>query len=118
VWNSDAAFIPYDHDSLPAKTLEKYCHTDEFGRRYQLDNLINPNQNRPNLTYEFMGVTRVWRWTRERMQKALEGGLIVQTAPGRVPRFKRYLDEQKGLPLGDVWTDIPPLNSQAAERIG
>src|ERR1051326_8798274 len=26
------------------------------GRRYQLDNLVNPNHNRPNLTYEFMGV--------------------------------------------------------------
>ena len=52
------------------------------------------------------------------MQAAYEAGLIVQTAEGRVPRFKRYLDEQKGLPLGDVWTDIPPLNSQAAERLG
>lgn len=117
-WNADAAFKPYDHQSLPLKTLEKYCHTDVSGRRYQLDNLINPNQNRPNLTYEFLGVTRVWRWTRERMQAAYDAGLIVQTAPGRVPRLKRYLDEQKGLPLGDVWTDIAPLNSQAVERIG
>jgi site-specific DNA-methyltransferase (adenine-specific) len=25
----------------------------ETGRRYQLDNLLNPNKNRPNLTYEF-----------------------------------------------------------------
>ncbi len=35
-----------------------------------------------------------------------------------MPRFKRYLDEQRGKPLGDVWTDIPPINSQAAERLG
>jgi adenine specific DNA methylase Mod len=117
-WNIDEAFIPYDQENLPEKTLEKYGNTDASGRRYQLDNLINPNQNRPNLTYEFLGVTRVWRWTRGRMQAAYDAGLIVQTAPGRVPRFKRYLDEQKGLPLGDVWTDIPPLNSQARERIG
>lgn len=43
---------------------------DGTGRLYTLDNLINPNQNRPNLTYEFLGVTKVWRWTRERMQDA------------------------------------------------
>ncbi|HWF64581.1 MAG TPA: DNA methyltransferase, partial [Rhizomicrobium sp.] len=109
---------PYDMDSLPEKTVEKYCHVAEDGRLYQLDNLLNPNHDRPNLEYEFMGVTRVWRWTRDRMEKALRDGLIVQPAPGRVPRLKRYLDEQRGLPLSDVWTDIAPLNSQAKERIG
>ena len=90
----------------------------ETGRRYQLDNLLNPNKNRPNLTYEFLGVKRVWRWTRERMQEAYEKGLVVQPSPGAVPRLKRYLDEQEGTPLTDVWTDIPPINSQAQERLG
>ncbi|MEE1652155.1 DNA methyltransferase [Brachybacterium sp. J144] len=119
IWNSDEAFVPYDLDALPEKTAKKYSHIEPgTGRRYQLDNLINPNANRPNLTYEFLGVTRVWRWTKERMQKGYEDGIVVQTAPGRVPRVKRYLDEQRGLPLGDVWTDIWPLNSQAAERLG
>lgn len=52
------------------------------------------------------------------MQAAYDEGLIVQTKPGSVPQLKRYLDEQRGKPLGDVWTDIPPLNSQAKERLG
>lgn len=52
------------------------------------------------------------------MQKAYVAGLVVQTAPGRVPRLKRYLDEQRGKPLGGVWTDIPPINARAAERPG
>lgn len=90
----------------------------ETGRRYRLDNLNNPNKDRPNLTYEFLGVTRVWRWTRERMQEAYEQGLIVQTKPGGVPQLKRYLDEQEGTPVTSVWTDIPPINSQAQERLG
>lgn len=64
------------------------------------DSLINPNRDRPNLEYEFLGVTRVWRWTRERMQKAYEDGLIVQSKPGRVPQLMRFLDEQRGRPLG------------------
>jgi site-specific DNA-methyltransferase (adenine-specific) len=83
-----------------------------------LDNLANPHKKRPNLTYEFLGVTRVWRWTKERMQAAYDQGLIVQSKPGGVPALKRYLDEQEGIPIGDVWTDIPPIGAQAKERLG
>ncbi|MEU8047791.1 DNA methyltransferase [Micromonospora echinofusca] len=118
IWNEDAVFQPYDEQDLDERTSSKYRHRDSSGRLYRLDSLINPNSDRPNLTYEFLGVTRVWRWTKERMQKAYEEGMVVQTAPGRVPQLKRYLDEQRGRPLGDVWTDIPPINSRAAERLG
>ncbi|WP_314218855.1 DNA methyltransferase [Streptomyces zaehneri] len=118
LWDDDRLFQPYKEDELDEKTLAKYSQIDEDGRRYQLTSLINPSPDRPNLTYEFLGVTRVWRWTRERMQAAYDAGLVVQTAPGRVPRLKRYLDEQRGKPLGDVWTEISPLNSRAAERLG
>ncbi len=117
-WNLDAVFQPYHESPLDPKTASKYSHRDTDGRLYRLDNLINPNPNRPNLTYEFLGITRVWRWTKERMQAAYDQGLVVQTRPGSVPQLKRYLDEQRGRPLGDVWTDIPPLNSQAKERLG
>ena len=117
-WNLDSIFQPYDENALDSKTAAKYSHRDASGRRYRLDNLINPNQDRPNLTYEFLGITRVWRWTKDRMQAAYEKGLVVQTRPGAVPQYIRYLDEQRGRPLGDVWTDIPPINSQAKERLG
>jgi adenine specific DNA methylase Mod len=117
-WNLSAVFQEYDASALDEKTDEKYSLRDEHGRRYQLTSLINPNPDRPNLTYEFLGVTRVWRWTKERMQAAYEAGLVIQPRPGAVPRFKRYLDEQRGRPLADVWTDIPPLNSRATERLG
>jgi DNA modification methylase len=117
-WVEDAVFTPYDENELDEKTASKYSQRDSVGRRYQLTSLINPNSDRPNLTYEFLGVTRVWRWTRERMQEAYDDGQVVQTKVGAVPRFKRYLDEQRGKPLADVWSDIAPLNSQAAERLG
>ena len=113
-WNEEAIFTPYDVDDLPEKTAQKYKHKDPDGRLYRLDNLINPNPNRPNLTYEFLGITRVWRWTKERMQEAYVQSLVVQTRPGTgFPQLKRYIDEQRGRPLGDVWTDIPPINSHS-----
>jgi site-specific DNA-methyltransferase (adenine-specific) len=117
-WNEGEAFVQYAEDDLDEKTASKYKHRDQDGRLYRLDSLINPNSDRPNLTYEFLGVRRVWRWTKERMQQAYEEGRVVQTAPGRVPQLKRYLDEQRGRPIGDVWSDINPINSQAQERLG
>jgi DNA modification methylase len=117
-WNEKALSQPYDADDLGTETAARYPHRDEDGRRYQLGDLTSPQPDRPSLTYEFLGVTRVWRFTEKRMQQLYDEGMIVQTAPGRVPRVKRYLDEQKGRSLGDLWTDIPPLNMLAGERLG
>ena len=52
------------------------------------------------------------------MHRALDAGRVVQSAPGRVPRYKRYLDKQPGAALDDVWTDISPVQSRAKERVG
>lgn len=117
-WNAEAAHLAYDPDNLDPKTLNKYRYFDEDGRRYRLDNLAGPNDPRPNLTYEVMGVVRRWRWSKERMDEAIAQGIVVQTSPGAVPQRKSYLDEMSGKPLGDVWTDIAPINSQAKERLG
>jgi DNA modification methylase len=89
----------------------------ETGRRYTLGDCLNPNHDRPNLTYEWNGLTRVWRWTPEKMQALHDAGRLVYTKSG-MPRYKRYLDEMPGTAVTTVWTDIPPLNSQAAERLG
>jgi DNA modification methylase len=114
-WTWNAAYTEHD----PEYVRKFYRHVEEStGRPYRLDNLANPNKDRPNLTYEFLGVTRVWRWTKERMSEAHRKGLIIQSAPGRVPALKRYLDEQEGTPVDDVWTDIRPVQSQAQERLG
>jgi site-specific DNA-methyltransferase (adenine-specific) len=108
-------YLPLDKDYIEGF----YRFRDpETGRRYQLADLTNPNKNRPHLTYEFLGVTRVWRWTKERMEKAHADGLIVQSEPGGVPRLKRYLDEQEGVPVDSIWTDIPPIQSQSDESLG
>lgn len=112
-WTWNAQYSGYDEKYV----ADFYKYTDaDSGRRYRLSDLTNPNKNRPNLTYEFLGVKRVWRWTRERMEKAYREGLIVQSKPGAVPAFKRYFDEQKGTPIGDIWVDIPP--AQSGERLG
>ena len=113
IWNPQ--FLPHDPEYV--KNFYKYMEP-KTGRKYRLSDLTNPNKDRPNLTYEFLGVTRVWRWTKDRMKKTYDEGLIIQKKPGAVPYFKRYLDEQKGTPVDDIWTDILPIQAQSAERLG
>ena len=97
-----------------------YRHIEEgTGRRYRLDNLTGPGgAAKGNPEYEVMGVKRYWRYSKDRMQQLIDEGRVVQTAPGRVPAYKRYLDEMPGVSLQDVWTDIPPIGARAAERLG
>ncbi len=96
-----------------------YSLRDEDGRAYQLDNLTAPGSgSRGHPQYEFLGVTRYWRYNREKMERLLTEGRVVQPRPGAVPRYKRYLDEMAGIAIGDFWDDIPALNSQAKERLG
>ena len=108
-------YLPHNKEYV--ESFYKYVEP-ETGRRYRLADLTNPNKDRPNLTYEFLGVKRVWRWTKERMQQAYEKGLVIQTKPGAVPAMKRYLDEQEGNPVDSIWGDIPPIQAQSAERLG
>jgi DNA modification methylase len=96
-----------------------YRYRDADGRRYWLDNLTGPGgAAKGNPSYEVMGVTRHWRYSKERMQKLISEGRVIQTKPGNVPQYKRYLDEMPGVPLQNIWTDISPINMMAKERLG
>jgi len=44
--------------------------------------------------------------------------LIYWPPKGKMPRLKRYLDEEKGVAVVDVITDINPIGAFAAERLG
>ena len=115
-YTANMRFLEYDEDYINSF----YRHIEpETGRRYTLDNLAGPGgAAKGNPEYEFLGVTRYWRYSKERMQQLYEEGRIVQSKPGAVPRYKRYLDEMPGIPLQDIWDDIPPIGAQAKERLG
>lgn len=109
--SEEATFNPL-YTALPEKTIEKwYRHVEDgSGRRYNLADITGPGgAAKGNPYYEFLGVKRFWRYSREKMQELYDAGLIVQSKPGAVPARKRYLDESKGVALQDVWTDIEML---------
>src|SRR5437667_356440 len=58
-------------------------------------------------------------WQQDTMQRLHEEGRIwYPKDKSKRPRLKRFLDEMPGMPLGDVWDDVFPVNSQAVERLG
>lgn len=105
-----------NYDEEYVETFYRYVE-EGTGRRYRLSDLTNPNRDRPNLTYEWNGHYRVWRWTKERMREADRKGLLHYSGTG-FPTQKRYLDEMKGRPIDTLWMDIPPVQAQSKERLG
>lgn len=108
---------------LPESTADRwYRHVEEgTGRRYNKADITGPGgAAKGNPRYEIFGVTRYWRYSRERMQELIDTGIVCQDRPGTVPYRKRYLDESKGVPLQDIWTDIPMLRGYVSdgERTG
>jgi site-specific DNA-methyltransferase (adenine-specific) len=94
------------------------------GRIFRLDNIIRSASMglRPNLAYEYKGFTPQWGWrvVREKLEALDKAGRLewVNGRSARTPYLVRFLDEQSGAAMPSLWDDIPPLNSQAKERLG
>ncbi|MGW3442995.1 DNA methyltransferase [Streptomyces sp. NPDC001076] len=101
----------------------RFKHDDGDGRgTYRGDGPLDSPNPRPNLTYEYKGYQppkNGWRVNPEEMQRLdAENRLVFpKSADGRISK-KIYLSEQSGVPMGDTWVDISPLNSNAIERLG
>ncbi len=108
-------FTPYTEDYI--ETFYKF--KDPNGRRYALGDLTGPGgAAKGNPYYEVMGVSRYWRFSKEKMNGLIANGRVIQTQPATVPLQKRYLDEMSGIPLQNLWTDIKPIHPHATERLG
>jgi DNA modification methylase len=97
---------------------KKFKYKDERGL-FTLHPLDAPGgAAKGNPQYEFLGVTRYWRYSKENMQKLLAEGKIYQAKAGNVPMKKFYLDESEGVEIQSIWTDIVNLRSQNNEFLG
>jgi site-specific DNA-methyltransferase (adenine-specific) len=114
-WNP--LYMPHSNEYVASK----YRNRDTEDRPYTLDNMTSPKP-RPNMMYEWKGFSSPpngWRYSKETMLKLdTEGRIWYPPDKSKRPRLKRYLDEMSGVLMGNVWTDIFPINSQAQERLG
>ena len=92
----------------------KFTHQDYDGRQFRLSDLNPPSGRGP--VYEYHGVTKAWRMTKEKMLALEAEGRIYSEST--IPQLKRYLDELDGQAVHNIWDDIPSINPMAKERIG
>ena len=96
---------------------ERFGNSDPDGRRWTDDNLTAKGLSGGGYTYEYKGATSLWRMPLETMERLDRENRLHFTRTGGI-RLKRYLDELPGVSIQDVITDIFPIKSQAAERLG
>ena len=116
-------FIPqYDKESENTKDYieERFTNVDEKGRRFRRSPLVSPNP-RPNLTYEYKGYSppkNGWAISLEKMKEwDAEGRLYFPREKSQRIERKIYLDEYRGQPVQNLWTDIFVVNPVAGERL-
>src|SRR6266568_604311 len=106
---------------LPQSTIDSwYKHVEEgTGRRYNKADVTGPGGAAKGCpVYEWNGVTRAWRYSKENMERLSKEGRLVYSKTGMTYQ-KRYLDESKGVSLSSWWDDIDMLRgiSSGGERL-
>jgi len=115
-WTWNPVYTPYSREYIE----QMYRHVEpETGRRYRVDNLTASKPG-GDTSYEWKGVRpyqgRYWAYSRAKMEEFERQGRLIYSKKSGMPNYKRYLDEMPGVPLQDLWTDIPPVGKQ--ERLG
>jgi DNA modification methylase len=117
-WNP--IYQDYDQSYLN----EFYAHRDPDGRVWRRSDLTGAGIRHGETGKPWRGIDltarrRHWAYPPETLDKMDEAGEIHwPKKKDGMPMFKRYLDEQAGAPLQDVWTDIPPIHNLSPDRLG
>lgn len=107
-----------DYDESYVKS--HYTNFDKAGRQFRYDNLVKPKGS-IGYFYTLLGCPpppNGWRMPETRANQWLAEGRIEIPQKGKVPSYKRYLDEMEGTVISNLWTDIAPVNSQAKDAMG
>jgi DNA modification methylase len=117
-WNK--TYQPYDETYVD----EFYTHRDATGRRWRRSDLTgagtrNGETGKPWRGLDVTAKGRHWAWPPAELDRMDAMGKIhwPQKAGG-MPMLKRFLDEQPGMPLQDIWLDIRPIHNLGQERLG
>ncbi|WP_353570542.1 DNA methyltransferase [Candidatus Albibeggiatoa sp. nov. BB20] len=90
----------------------------DTGRRFTTTPLTAPGgAEKGNPVFEWNGHTRAWRYNKKRIEELDKQGLLHYSKTGYI-RQKLYLENSKGVPVQDEWTDIPALLGSHKERLG
>tara|TARA_B100000686_G_scaffold161295_1_gene168932 strand:+ start:1691 stop:3958 length:2268 start_codon:yes stop_codon:yes gene_type:complete len=97
-----------------------YKFRDPDGRLYQSDNLASPSY-RENLIYEYKGYkppSKGWAISKKKMEQWDKENRIIfpSDKSGRIRR-KRYLDENEGEVVQNLWDDVSIVSGSSLEKV-
>lgn len=108
-----------DDDNTQQYIKERFTNVDENGRKFMKSPIQSPNL-RENLKYDYKGYKTPkngYSISLELMQKwDSEGKLYFPEDKSQNINRKIYLDEYKGQPISNLWTDIKVINPMSKER--
>ena len=101
----------------------RYTYEDDNGLKFYPVSLLaaGTRNGASGLPWRGIDVTAKgnhWRYTVQRLDVLDAEGDIYWPPRGTMPRLKMYAENAKGELIQDWWNDIPPINSQAGERMG
>lgn len=117
-WNP--TFGDYDAQYVEAF----YTHRDDDGRAWRRSDLTGAGVRFGETGQVWRGIDvtakgRHWAYVPTTLDEMDAAGKIHwPKKAGGMPMLKRYLDEQKGVPLQDVWTDVKPIHNISGDRLG
>jgi DNA modification methylase len=82
---------------------------------------IDDEYQNPQPGWEYRAVRpyqgRYWAYSKENMVQFAREQRLYHRSTG-TPRLMQFADEMPGVPLQNIWDDIPPIGAKAAERLG
>ena len=113
VWNPQT--VPIKESYIQSH----FRNVDADGRKYKMADILakgaGPARRFGDKLLEPPSGTH-WRFGQEKIDELMKAGKIEFTKNGR-PAVKMYLDEKEGSAVHCLWTDIPPVNPMAEERV-
>ena len=99
-WTNDAR-EPYDEEYI-----KKAYRYEDFRGRYTTAPLHGRTLSGGGYSYEWRGITDLWRFPKERLDELDADSQIHWPTRGRIPRRKVYLNTEKGVPARDIILDV------------
>lgn len=116
-WNE--VYVPYDEEYVE----QFYRHVDDAARKYTSSDLTGAGIRHGESGQPWRGINptdkgRHWVAVHSTLDKWDLEGKVLWPSKGRVPRFKRFLDEMLGVRVQDMIYDINPVPAHGNERLG
>ena len=118
-WNPQ--FKEYSQDYI--EKFYRYIEEDT-GRRFTSSDLTAAGTRNGSSGMNWRGIDvrskgLHWKFTIEKLDELdKEGRILWPKKQGGMPRYKRYLDEMKGIAIQSIIDDIAPIQAHADEKLG